>query len=583
MASPTLYNLHHAQTFPAVAPHVSVQPDLSPCRLQTRHLAVAGWPGDFSPTRANAYATPRFRAEVAQPLRPPSLMPTGPDAMKDGVFEAPALGWQLSRDAAAYVRQRQQLLLQLRAESLFAFRMPGVFRAASTAQASQAPQLDPGPTRPNRLAKGLEACESEPWMESMQKGLASTWQNLMSSVDALSGNWCMHDETLCERLKPMSRSGFDEPWFARTTPTVRPDTPGGQASPFLAARAPFLKVDDEVQANVAQQGQVQQPLSQPQTQQILQLYNCFMVSLKGNKSTAPNQDRASIVNFGKVELLTLCDGHGEVGHDVAEVCCEVLPKLLLQHVARVESGMSPGVPNAARNPQEAAAALSDVWCEAAVQTFLEMHRLTEALTALSLDGEAGKAVSFDARCSGATATTLVLSNDRIFVAHVGDSRAVLGFHPPGGQWMVRELTRDHKPELPEERSRIERTGAQVISVGQQPNVTCRVYSHQQAWPSINMSRSLGDLHAHSQGLIAEPQVNLIERSWDASSRAVVIVASDGLWDVIDSFTAVTMAWESFEKGTDPGHVLSQEAYARWGRRGLQAGYSDDISIIVRIL
>ena len=29
--------------------------------------------------------------------------------------------------------------------------------------------------------------------------------------------------------------------FARTTPTVRPDTPGGQASPFLAARAPFLK------------------------------------------------------------------------------------------------------------------------------------------------------------------------------------------------------------------------------------------------------------------------------------------------------------------------------------------------------
>jgi hypothetical protein len=39
---------------------------------------------------------------------------------------------------------RQQLLLQLRAESLFAFRMPGVFRAASTAQASQAPQLDPG-------------------------------------------------------------------------------------------------------------------------------------------------------------------------------------------------------------------------------------------------------------------------------------------------------------------------------------------------------------------------------------------------------------------------------------------------------
>lgn len=351
MASPTLYNLHHAQTFPAVAPHLSLQPDLSPCRLQTRPLGPAGWPapGDFSPTRANVYLTPRVRGEVAVPpvpaLRPPSLMPTGPDAMKDGVFEAPAQGWQLSRDAAAYLRQRQQLLLQLRAESLFAFRMPGVFRAPSTAQALQVE----GATRPSRLAKGLEACEIEqPWMESMQKGLASTWQSLMTSVDALSGNWCMHDEALCERLKPMSRSGFDEPWFTRTTPTVRPDTPGGQASPFLAARAPFLKVDSDEVANVAQQGQVQQPLSQAQTQQILQLYNCFIVSLKGNKSTAPNQDRASLVNFGKVEVLTLCDGHGELGHDVAEVCCEVLPKLLLQNVARVESGLSPGVPNEAK-------------------------------------------------------------------------------------------------------------------------------------------------------------------------------------------------------------------------------------------
>ena len=29
--------------------------------------------------------------------------------------------------------------------------------------------------------------------------------------------------------------------FVRSMPTVRPDTPGGHASPFLAARAPFLK------------------------------------------------------------------------------------------------------------------------------------------------------------------------------------------------------------------------------------------------------------------------------------------------------------------------------------------------------
>ena len=41
----------------------------------------------------------------------------------------------------------------------------------------------------------LQACESEPWMESMQKGLASTWQNLMSSVDVpwrFKDPWCCY-------------------------------------------------------------------------------------------------------------------------------------------------------------------------------------------------------------------------------------------------------------------------------------------------------------------------------------------------------------------------------------------------------
>ena len=37
---------------------------------------------------------------------PPKFPVVRPDAMKDGVFEAPAQGWQLSKDAAAYLRQR---------------------------------------------------------------------------------------------------------------------------------------------------------------------------------------------------------------------------------------------------------------------------------------------------------------------------------------------------------------------------------------------------------------------------------------------------------------------------------------------
>lgn len=608
MATTSLFNLHHAQSFPAAqAPHFGAQPDLSPvCRVQYPVAEVAflpATPGDFTPRRVYPYGTVGTNGtnglmEVSPIAKAPSRGPVGFDGVLKGVEGPPAppaptappapLGWQLSREAAAYVQQRQQMLQRLRGESLFAYRIPDAFRA----RASESPVAKRAGIP--AVSKGLKACDDcddQPWFDV--KSLASTWQSLMTSMDALSGKWCMHDDAAGQcrfpQLKSMSSSaGFDEPWFARTAPTISPDTPGGQASPFLAARAPLVKVDadevSQVHSNLAQQqGNVQQPLSQPQTKEVLQRHDSFVVSIKGNKATAPNQDRASVVNFGNVELLTLCDGHGEVGHDVAELCCEVLPKLLLATVAGLEGGISRGVRNKeAKDPKEAAAALNDLWGKAAIQTYIEMHRLTEALTVLSLDQEAGKPL-FDARCSGTTATSIVLSNERIFVAHVGDSRAVLGIRPLGGQWMVRELTRDHKPELPEERIRIEQNGAQVITVGQPPNATCRVYNHQQAWPSINMSRSLGDLHAHSQGLSSEAEVNLIEPSWETSAQTVLIVASDGLWDVIDSFSVVPMAFEAFQTGADPAHVLSQEAYARWGRRGLQGGYSDDISIIVRIL
>ena len=40
----------------------------------------------------------------------------------------------------------------------------------------------------------------------------------------------------------------------------------------------------------------------------------------------------------------------------------------------------------------------------------------------------------------------------------------------------------------------------------------------QAWPSINMSRSLGDLHAHSQGLSSEAEVRVKSKRIDSESE-----------------------------------------------------------------
>jgi len=253
----------------------------------------------------------------------------------------------------------------------------------------------------------------------------------------------------------------------------------------------------------------------------------------------------------------------------------------------------------AQNPQDAAASAPSgtlAWRDAAMQAFLEMHALLEVSTSQMLvsdetsapaDGSLGPIG--DARISGTTATVaLLLPNPRcLVVAHVGDSRAVLGTRRRDqrpAQWRVNDLTRDHKPDLAEERARIEERGAQVLTVGTPPNTTTRVFTPFQTWPSINMSRSLGDLHAHTQGVSQTPDVSVLEQLWNPSlEEAILVIASDGLWDVIDSGYAVETAARAVHHGGDPAAALAKEAYERWNRRGLQGGYTDDITVVVKML
>merc|ERR1711979_112680 len=97
-----------------------------------------------------------------------------------------------------------------------------------------------------------------------------------------------------------------------------------------------------------------------------------------------------------------------------------------------------------------------------------------------------------------------------------------------------------------------------------------------------MTRSLGDLHAHTQGLSAEPEVRVHQRLWNSSAEdAVLLICSDGIWDVIPSDLAIEIVAEQLSKGMDPASGLAAEAYQRWRQRGLPNNYSDDITVIVK--
>jgi len=125
---------------------------------------------------------------------------------------------------------------------------------------------------------------------------------------------------------------------------------------------------------------------------------------------------------------------------------------------------------------------------------------------------------------GCTATALLvwtddLGNVCLQAANVGDSAVVYsdGVHKEGIQ-----MTADHRLTNPDERQRLADMG---IHLGQDRT---RLYG-------LNLSRCLGDkfLKDEDLGLSAQPHVSsVIKIAPDQSG--IVIMASDGLWDVTDA-------------------------------------------------
>eukprot|EP01113_Clastostelium_recurvatum_P038221 TRINITY_DN568_c0_g2_i3.p1 TRINITY_DN568_c0_g2~~TRINITY_DN568_c0_g2_i3.p1 ORF type:complete len:358 (-),score=98.65 TRINITY_DN568_c0_g2_i3:269-1279(-) len=160
----------------------------------------------------------------------------------------------------------------------------------------------------------------------------------------------------------------------------------------------------------------------------------------------------------------------------------------------------------------------------------------DKITLQALKEEKGKS-------GGSTATVAVIAGDELHVGNVGDSTAVLGVERDGKLHAVR-VSRDHKPEDPEERARIEKAGGLVMQG--------RVYGDESA---INMSRALGDhefktpLNDSSDDFISgrpylSPAVHIDEHV------KFLVLASDGVWnqandqEVIDAVDKCRKAGQS---------------------------------------
>jgi len=196
-------------------------------------------------------------------------------------------------------------------------------------------------------------------------------------------------------------------------------------------------------------------------------------------------------------------------------------------------------------------------------------------------------------------------------ANVGDSRAVLSH---SGKAI--DLTRDHKPNDPIERKRIEGLGGKVKWCGpinpqtgrpittknsnnNNSNSTIKMKKHRNSLcttrrsvagvyrinGNLALSRAIGD---RSEKPLVSSQVDIQQIELDKERDEFVILASDGLWDVMSSQEVVDYChnilgdtMKSDIGGTTPNIDLVKKAMAqRLVTEALKRGSMDNISVVV---
>lgn len=128
---------------------------------------------------------------------------------------------------------------------------------------------------------------------------------------------------------------------------------------------------------------------------------------------------------------------------------------------------------------------------------------------------------FDCLISGTTATLVHFRNNKLYIAHVGDSRAIIAKRKNGVLKAV-AITIDHKPENPLEMERIEKSGGEVKKHGEHVH---RVYLKGKDYPGLSMSRAIGDVLAQSIGVVCDAEVSEYTL---AEEDEFILVCSDGV-------------------------------------------------------
>jgi serine/threonine protein phosphatase PrpC len=269
------------------------------------------------------------------------------------------------------------------------------------------------------------------------------------------------------------------------------------------------------------------------------------VSKKGHAPYNPrkkNQDALIMTDDPQTNSLVLCvlDGHGEHGDGVSQTFRDQLIPEMFNHPAwatDLKTATADAIAKVERN-------------------LLRNYRI-------------------DSEFSGTTLSMAIVRGNHVTGVNVGDSRVILG-KEENGRMVAQDITFDHKPDTPAEKERILAHGGRVFAVEYDDGIDGppRVWLGHMDIPGLAMSRSLGDVVAHSAGVISEPEFT--EYELNPVTDKFLVIATDGLWEFVENSETVEMVVEQAGP-TDAVDVLVTEAATRWMH---EEQVIDDTTIIV---
>ena len=249
--------------------------------------------------------------------------------------------------------------------------------------------------------------------------------------------------------------------------------------------------------------------------------------------------------------MSVCDGHGVEGHFVSRFVKKVLPEKMskfLRNVPLLNTSIQHEVYN----------------------------KITEAF--LLTNRELVEEPDINSFFSGSTCVSVIFTPEKLICPNIGDSRAVLGRYIDN-EWKAIELSRDHKPTETDEEQRILENNGRIQPFTDEDGEFVgpkRVWIQEDDVPGLAMSRSFGDRVAATVGVISAPEIKEMELCEDDK---FMIIASDGIWEFIDSQECVEIVKDYYENNDMKGcsDYLYEISKERWLK---EEEVIDDITLIL---